>query len=614
MPYLFNFSVLINGQNINSDFITKLSVQQAFNEHTRFDLHVYSDREGDATMFTHEKAQDLLGADVTIALHSEPKDGADNTIKGIFTEFSFASDYSAAQSEIVLTGYGKTIALDGSPTNSSHLKKPVADVVKQMFSAAGLSAQVKTVLSDDVPFITQYGESNFNFIRRLAAEYGEPFYDDGTKIHFGKGSKGRELALKYPDHLGMCHLRVKLAPTDTEEHTYFSLTAKKEMASGKSVQAPGLDAFGKKALNESKALFKEAGRGLSPRKSMGKSGVDDAVRVAKQRAAGSLTVLEATSDSPYVQIGSIVAITAPGIAGLKYLVTSVRHEYDGSTYSNHFEAVPENLDVVPSPYYKKPLAEPQIGVVTANKDPDEKGRVQVKLLWQKDGETTPFIRVLRPDGGGSAPNRGFFFIPEIDDYVIVGFSQNDPDRPFVMGALPHGKHSAADKWGKKNDYRSISTRSGAIISFEDTDSKNEIRIQTDDTNYISILKESSDGTLKIYSSKAIEVNSGETIVVKSAKSIDVQGDKTINVKSESITVEATKTITMQANQKIELKAADVVIEGSKGFAAKGGATVKIEGAQVEVAGSAKASVKGNAQLELQGGAMASLKGAIVQIN
>ena len=33
----------------------------------------------------------------------------------------------------------------------------------------------------------------------------------------------------------------------------------------------------------------------------------------------------------------------------------------------------------------------------------------------------------------------FFFTPEINDFVIVGFTQNDPNRPFVMGSVPHGK-------------------------------------------------------------------------------------------------------------------------------------------------------------------------------
>lgn len=614
MTHIANFKVQIDGQAVGSEYITQISLHQAFNEHGRFELHVYSDRSGEADMFAHDKAKDFLGKDVSIAFNNEQGSQADNSFKGIFTEMAFASDYANAREEVVLSGYGKTIKLDSGPTNSSHSTVQISDVVSKIFNSVGLTSSVQTANKDTLPYITQYGESNFEFIRRLAAEYGEPFYDDGTKVHFGKTGKGAEIALSYPADLSECNLRVKLLPMNSEQMIFLSKGATKELSSNKSVSAPGLDSFGKAALDKSGALFQTLPRTLSPRKTLTPAGLKDAVKVAKQRVAGSFTVLEAASDSPFVRVGAVVKITAPGIADMKYLVTSVKHLFDGTGYSNRFEAVPENIDVVPSPYYQKPTAEPQIAKVVANKDPDNLGRVQVELMWHKDGEKTPFIRVLRPDGGGTAKNRGFYFIPEIDDYVIVGFAQNDPDRPFVMGALPTGKASDNAKYGDKNDFRSITTRSGAIISFEDAEKKNEIRIDLDGENYISILKESGDGTIKIFSSKAIEVNSKETIVVKSGKSIEVQGDKTISVKSEKITVEATDTLTLKANKKIEMKAAEIGIEASANLNAKGSAGVKIEGAQVEVSGSAKTAVKGGAQLELQGGAMASLKGAIVQIN
>jgi uncharacterized protein involved in type VI secretion and phage assembly len=247
------------------------------------------------------------------------------------------------------------------------------------------------------------------------------------------------------------------------------------------------------------------------------------------------------------------------------------------------------------------------------------GKVKVQMLWQKDSDTTPYIRVLTPHGGtygDGKKTRGHFFTPEVNDHVIVGFTQNDPDRPFVMGSFPHGKAIDSAPSSDKNNIKSISTRSGNIISFIDKEDakEREIRIQTDDTNYISINLKDKDGTVKIYSSKAIEVSSKETIVVKSGKSIDVSSDKTINVKSEKITIEASDSITLQANKKVGIKAADVKIEGSKSFEAKGGSTAKVEGLQLELSGSVGAKVKGGAQLELSGGAMASLKGAIVQIN
>jgi uncharacterized protein involved in type VI secretion and phage assembly len=299
-------------------------------------------------------------------------------------------------------------------------------------------------------------------------------------------------------------------------------------------------------------------------------------------------------------------------------VTSVVHQTDGlGNYENYFEAIPESITVVPNAYNKKPSAEPQMGYVTDLNDPDKMGRVKVKLLWHENDETTPFIRVMTPNGGvygDSKKTRGHFFLPEVNDMVMVGFAQNDPDRPFVMGAIPHGKAISSSETTEKNNIKSISTRNGNIISFTDKDKENIIKIQTDDTNYVSIHLKDKDGTIQIYSSKVIEVNAKESIIIKSGDKIEMQGDKTVTIKSEKIAIEATDTISLHANKKIEIKATDVSIEGSKGLEAKGGATAKIEGAQLELSGSATTKLSGGAKTDVTASGMMAIKGALVQIN
>jgi hypothetical protein len=172
--------------------------------------------------------------------------------------------------------------------------------------------------------------------------------------------------------------------------------------------------------------------------------------------------------------------------------------------------------------------------------------------------------------------------------------------------VPHGK--AIDSTpNSDNHIKTIRTRTGSTIYFHDKeDSKEqEIRIETDKGNYVSVLVKDNDGSIKIFSSKEIEVNSKEAITVQSGK--------TINVKSEKITVEATDSITIQANKKVEIKGAEVLVEGSNTFSAKGGTSAKMESAQTEVKGSASAKVSG-ATLDLEGSAMANLKAALVKIN
>jgi len=82
-----------------------------------------------------------------------------------------------------------------------------------------------------------------------------------------------------------------------------------------------------------------------------------------------------------------------------------------------------------------------MAAVLSNADPEGKGRVRVRMNWQTDGMQTGWVRVMTPDGGSSSDvksNRGFVFIPEVGDQVLLGFRHGDPARPYVMGSLFNG--------------------------------------------------------------------------------------------------------------------------------------------------------------------------------
>ena len=75
------------------------------------------------------------------------------------------------------------------------------------------------------------------------------------------------------------------------------------------------------------------------------------------------------------------------------------------------------------------------GVVTNNKDPDKLGRVKVRFPWLSDTDESWWARVASPMAG---KDRGVFFLPEVDDEVLVAFEHGDPRFPYVIGALWNG--------------------------------------------------------------------------------------------------------------------------------------------------------------------------------
>ncbi len=125
---------------------------------------------------------------------------------------------------------------------------------------------------------------------------------------------------------------------------------------------------------------------------------------------------------------------------------------------------------------RMPLAETQMATVLSNADPQGKGRVRVRMNWQTNGMQTGWVRVMTPDGGSSSDvksNRGFVFIPEVGDQVLLGFRHGDPARPYVMGSLFNGTTGGGG--GSNNSIKSLKTRSGISVILNDDNRSLEIK-------------------------------------------------------------------------------------------------------------------------------------------
>ena len=112
--------------------------------------------------------------------------------------------------------------------------------------------------------------------------------------------------------------------------------------------------------------------------------------------------------------------------------------------------------------------EPVIGIVTDNKDPSKLGRVKVKMPILSNQDTSFWVPIIMQ---GAGKNRGWFFIPEVEDEVLVMFEHGDINRPLVVGALWGGKDKPPDKNPGSNPRRMIKSRQGSKITLDDEQNK-----------------------------------------------------------------------------------------------------------------------------------------------
>lgn len=174
--------------------------------------------------------------------------------------------------------------------------------------------------------------------------------------------------------------------------------------------------------------------------------------------------------------------------------------------------------------------EPLIGIVTDNKDPDKLGRVKVKLPTLSEQDTTCWCPIVMM---GAGKNRGWFFIPEKDDEVLVMFEHGDINCPVVVGSLWNGKDKPPDKNPGGNPRRMIRSRAGSKITFDDENNKLTIedgsgkgKVTLDaDNNKIVIEALSGDvcfqtpaGETKIVA-KSIELKAGQNLEIHAGKAM-----------------------------------------------------------------------------------------------
>ncbi len=195
-----------------------------------------------------------------------------------------------------------------------------------------------------------------------------------------------------------------------------------------------------------------------------------------------------------------------------------------------------NTTLLPKSMFPQKSSKPMgvaVALVTDNHDPEGLGRVKVKYPWLGDDDESSWARVVSAMAGN---DRGICMLPEVDDEVLVAFEHASMDSCYVLGGLWNGKDKPPETNSDgKNNHRTIKTRSGHIIRFDDTDGSEQIEI-IDKTGNNRIVIAASDNTIKIEADGDISIKAGgklsltgNGVEVKSQAGVTIQGSQDIGV-------------------------------------------------------------------------------------
>jgi Rhs element Vgr protein len=263
----------------------------------------------------------------------------------------------------------------------------------------------------------------------------------------------------------------------------------------------------------------------------------------------------------------------------KAFVTAVRQDIGGGTWETQIQFgldprryafIHNDMNDAPTAGLVGGIHGLQIGVVVQlESDPDGQDRIRVRIPVIDSDAQGIWTRIASLDAGD---NRGAFFMPEIGDEVIVGFINDDPNDPVVLGMLHSSNKPAPITPQDANNEKGFTTRSKMHLSFND------------DTKTI-----------------VIDTPAGNSIT------IDEQNMK-IEIKDQSqnkITMEASG-ITMESPANIDIKAGAVLTLA-------GGASLSIGAPSLSVKADADVSIQG-AVAKLASSGITEINGSIVKIN
>ena len=682
MALIIEKKISIDGNEVG--FFHNLSLQQDLHWHHRFELLLpinyllgalgKSSSDSDPIENKFNSCKDCIGKKFSLEMNLiDAQNASGQNFNGIITNLSIARGFGK-QSDIKVSGYSPTILLNNGNSTRSFSDQSLSDIFNNVcgsYDKSLLGAKSETTNSSIFEYTVQYNESDFNFLSRIADRNNEWLLYDGINLILGPPEKEDVIDLYLGDVLLDFNLSMNLQSLQFKEIRYDYQNSKIYEAENSTKNVSGLGDWGDFALSESDMLFDTEPvnnhNGFADKKKV----VEDYVEKRRAQLATNLITMTGTSKHADLRVGSIIEIkgassthqTLGNESMGKYIVIKASHylSHKGD-YENNFIAIPADVKHPPVNQHVKPVyAENQIARVTENvDDPEKQGRIRAQFGWQiDDQENTPWLRLMTPHSG---KEYGFYFIPELDEDVMIAFENGDPDRPYVLGSMFRSNRQNGGMADPDNNNKTIRTRTGNELTFVDEPGKETIKIfNPDNDNEIILTMDGKkiriktigllemiaenitmtahkDMSISVGENFDVTVGKDKTLAVGENETSDIGKNKSVSIaedynesigkdhsttvgKASSLTVD--KAISISSKDGITIDAMkDVAIETKMKALLSGKAGVTVETtAMAEISGKGGATVKSSgivnidgSMINVKGKGPVAVKGALITLN
>jgi len=480
---------------------------------------------------------------------------------------------------LVVRAYDRSHRLHRGTHSQAYLQVTDSDLAQRIARDAGLRAQVDAT-SEVHPYVLQRNQTHMEFLGERARRIGYEFFVQDRVLYFRKPAQGSAaLQIEWGKELRAFRPRLSLVE-QVDEVTVKGWDPKARQAiTGRATRGQAAPQIGERQTGQQLAssAFSGARRVVVDIGVASEAEADAVAQAALDEISGAFIEAEGECyGQPELRAGRAVEIKALGrrLSGT-YFVTEATHLYrrDGgyvTRFCIHGRRSYTLAALLSAPQREGPASGgPVIGIVTNNSDPEGWGRVKVKYPWLSDEVESAWARIAAP---GAGPGRGIYWLPEVNDEVLVAFEQGDANRPYVLGGLWNGQ----DRPPLANDQalangavqrRVLKTRAGHTVTLVDGDEAAVI-VETAAGHRLTLADQE----------KRVCLQTAGGLVL----SMDDSRREVTLESSGNLTVKSGANLTVEAMAKLELKGATFSLQGSGQGSVDGGGMLEVKGGLVKI--------------------------------
>jgi Rhs element Vgr protein len=570
-PDVCSMTILLDGVELPGMYqVISVSVNRELNRIPSATIHLLDGEASTGTFEASDSGFFIPGKKVEIQLGYRSQN--DRVFKGIIVKHSIKIRNNGSQ--LIVECRDEAVKMTSGIKSKYFADKKDSDIMEELISPYGLSKEVETTVPD-LKEVVQYESTDWDFMLCRAEANGQLVMVEDGKVKIAKPDTGGASVVKVTFGVSLIEFDAEIDARIQSKGIKASSwnSSDQEMIESEASEPAGTNNGNLSAAQLSEVIGGESleiqhgGKLSEPELKAWANGRLLKERLARIRGRASFQGFAG------VMPGKIIEITGVGerFEGEMY-VSGVRHSLSQGNWTTDVQLGlnPElfsetyNLRPMPAAGLLPSVTGLQTGIVTAlENDPEGEDRIKVRLPLISTSEEGIWARISTLDAG---KERGTFFRPEIGDEVIVGFINDDPRHPVVLGMM-HSSHNPAPEPAKdSNHFKGYVSREKMKFTFDDE--KKIITLETPAGNKILLSEED-----------------------KGIKLVDQNGNK-ITMDDNGIVIESIKELTLKAATDLKIEGVNMTAKATSSFKAEGTASAEISGASTTVKGSATVVIQG----------------------